>query len=203
MTQFYDDQFSQHNLAMHGRHQALEEAESSLLGGFFYRHYLLACNVIGSDSHGTMKRAVQALKASFQIPIFPTLDRVRSNLGKEVDARLAHLQGRIMKRIDESIMPTSPRPRPSASLSDASTAIIAARDGDGYDDLLLQELSFSDREERRQASADQAREELYSTRDVPRGDDSESPEAATLSLERSLRLVKCKVNPWPRHLYSL
>jgi len=145
-----------------------------------------------------MKRAVQALKASFQMPIFPILDRVRSSLGKEVDARLVHLQGRIMNRIDESIMPTSPRPRPSASLSDASTAITAPREeGDKYHDL-LQESSFSDSEVRRQTGADQARDELYSTRDVPQGD--ESLKAATLSLEGSPRFLKCQVNPWPRHL---
>lgn len=37
--------------------------ESGLLGGFYYKHYLLATNVIGSAARGTMQRAVGALKA--------------------------------------------------------------------------------------------------------------------------------------------
>lgn len=41
------------------------------------QHYCLATNVIGSDARGTMKRAVAALKAGYEVPIFPLLDRCK------------------------------------------------------------------------------------------------------------------------------
>lgn len=57
--------------------KALEALETGLLGGFFYRHYCLATNVIGSEARGTMKRAVAALKAGYEVPVFPLLDTCR------------------------------------------------------------------------------------------------------------------------------
>lgn len=71
--------------------KALEYAESSLLGGFFFKHFLLACNVIGVDAKGTMNRAVKALKYTFETPLFPVLDKLRSDLGRDEDARLIHM----------------------------------------------------------------------------------------------------------------
>ena len=41
------------------------------------QHFVLACNVIGSDAKGTMRRAVQALKSGYETPIFPRLDAIR------------------------------------------------------------------------------------------------------------------------------
>ena len=41
------------------------------------QHFVLACNVIGSDAKGTMRRAVQALKSGYETPIFPRLDANR------------------------------------------------------------------------------------------------------------------------------
>lgn len=41
------------------------------------QHYCLATNVIGSEARGTMKRAVAALKAGYEVPIFPLLDRCK------------------------------------------------------------------------------------------------------------------------------
>ena len=57
--------------------KALEDAESGLLGGFYYKHFCLAANVIGSEARGTMRRAVAALKRTYEAPLFPQLDAVR------------------------------------------------------------------------------------------------------------------------------
>lgn len=55
--------------ALHGHtdhigHTILTTLPYSLLhpGGFYYKHYCLAANVIGSEAKGTMRRAVAALK---------------------------------------------------------------------------------------------------------------------------------------------
>jgi tryptophan 2,3-dioxygenase len=85
--------------------KALEAIESALLGGFYYKHYLLAKNVIGSESKGTGRlagtnRAVAALQATFQAAVFPELDHVRSMLGAKIDRLLAHRKGRIMTNIE-------------------------------------------------------------------------------------------------------
>jgi tryptophan 2,3-dioxygenase len=79
--------------------KALEDVESGLLGGFYFKHFRLASNVIGSDARGTMRRAVQGLKSTYETPVFPILDRVRSGLGAKVDAELAHVKGRMMQEI--------------------------------------------------------------------------------------------------------
>ena len=55
--------------------------ESALLGGFYYKHYLLATNVIGSRARGTMSRPVEALRHTFDGGCFPLLDAVRADLG--------------------------------------------------------------------------------------------------------------------------
>lgn len=85
--------------------KALEDVEAGLLAGFFYKHFCLASNVIGSESKGTgymgsTNRAISALKATFQTPLYPLLDQVRSALGAKIDLELAHLKGRIMDNIE-------------------------------------------------------------------------------------------------------
>jgi len=84
--------------------KALEDVESGLLGGFYFKHFRLASNVIGSDARGTMRRAVKALKGTYETPVFPILDRVRSGLGAKVDAELAHVKGRIMQEIIDTYL---------------------------------------------------------------------------------------------------
>lgn len=46
-----------------------------------------------------MRRAVQALKAGYETPVFPLLDACRVALGARLDAELAHRKGRIMQQI--------------------------------------------------------------------------------------------------------
>ncbi|KAL4539440.1 hypothetical protein Ndes2437B_g02184 [Nannochloris sp. 'desiccata'] len=84
--------------------KALEDVESGLLGGFYFKHFRLASNVIGSDARGTMRRAVQGLKITYETPVFPILDRVRSGLGAKVDAELAHVKGRMMQEIIDTYL---------------------------------------------------------------------------------------------------
>ena len=79
--------------------KALEALETGLLGGFFYKHYCLATNVIGSAARGTMKRAVSALKAGYETPVFGLLDRCRVALGARIDAEVADRKGRLMDAI--------------------------------------------------------------------------------------------------------
>lgn len=57
--------------------KALEALETGVLGGFYYRHYAVATHVIGSGARGTMGRAVQALRAGYEVPLFPLLDACR------------------------------------------------------------------------------------------------------------------------------
>jgi len=83
--------------------KALEDVESALLGGFYYKHYLLATNVIGSEARGTMQRAVQALKAIYEKAVFPQLDKARVALGVHFDTELAANKGKIMDDILKSL----------------------------------------------------------------------------------------------------
>ena len=39
-------------------------------------------------------KAIAALKATFQTPVYPLLDQVRSALGTKIDQELAHLKVR-------------------------------------------------------------------------------------------------------------
>lgn len=94
MYEFPDRQSGLYNYC-----KALEALETGLLGGFFYRHYCLATNVIGSEARGTMKRAVAALKAGYEVPVFPLLDTCRVALGARIDAEVAHNKGRMMDEI--------------------------------------------------------------------------------------------------------
>ncbi len=41
---------------------------------------------------GSTNRAITALKATFQTPLYPLLDQVRSALGAKIDLELAHLK---------------------------------------------------------------------------------------------------------------
>jgi hypothetical protein len=61
--------------------KALEEVEAGLLGGFFYKHFRLAASVIGSNSRGTMRSTVAALKRTYEVALFPQLDSVRWGRG--------------------------------------------------------------------------------------------------------------------------
>jgi hypothetical protein len=100
---------------MHDYAKALELLESAILGGFYYRHYSLAVNVIGSASRGmtlsiasfritflgvildrasisdcllfsgTMNRSVKALKTAYETCLFPCLDEARTLLGSVMD----------------------------------------------------------------------------------------------------------------------
>lgn len=80
--------------------KALETVESSLLGGFYYKHYMLANNVIGSMAKGTMNKSVKALRSTYEVLVFPVLDRVRSDLGATFTANNTHRKGRIMNDIE-------------------------------------------------------------------------------------------------------
>ena len=41
---------------------------------------------------GSTNKAIAALKATFQTPVYPLLDQVRSALGAKIDQELAHLK---------------------------------------------------------------------------------------------------------------
>jgi hypothetical protein len=79
--------------------KALEAIESGLNGGFYYKHFCLASNVIGTGAKGTMNKSVKALKVMYERALFPNLDVTRSELGKKIDAELLHRKGRIMDSI--------------------------------------------------------------------------------------------------------
>jgi tryptophan 2,3-dioxygenase len=85
---------------LYGYARALEDLEAGLLV-FFYKHFRLAASVIGSDARGTMRRAVSALKSSYETPLFPELDAARSGLGAAADAALAPRKGALMAEILE------------------------------------------------------------------------------------------------------
>ena len=55
---------------------------------------LHAATVIGSDAKGTMNRSVEALKRTYEMPVFPQLDAARSLLGARTDTKLAHVKAR-------------------------------------------------------------------------------------------------------------
>lgn len=57
--------------ALYSYAKALETIESSLLGGFYYKHFMLANNMIGSKAKGTMNKSVQALRSTYETPCFP------------------------------------------------------------------------------------------------------------------------------------
>ena len=78
--------------------KSLEDVESSLCH-FFYQHFCLAQNVIGSDARGTMRLPVQALKRTYEKSIFPELDRIRSHLGVIVERERSSVKGRMMNDI--------------------------------------------------------------------------------------------------------
>lgn len=79
--------------------KALEAIESGLNGGFYYKHFCLASNVIGTGAKGTMNKSVKALKVMYERALFPNLDVTRSELGRKTDAELMHRKGRIMDSI--------------------------------------------------------------------------------------------------------
>jgi tryptophan 2,3-dioxygenase len=79
--------------------KSLEDLESGLLGGFYYKHFSLATNVIGNDAKGTSESTVKALKITYENPIFLVLDRVKHALGVKMDAQNAALKGRVMDKI--------------------------------------------------------------------------------------------------------
>lgn len=93
---------------LYGYAKALEIVESSLLGGFYFRHFCLASNVIGSTAKGTMKKSVAALKKTYEKQLFPLLDITRATLGAKLDAELIQFKGRIMDGIERSRHSPSP-----------------------------------------------------------------------------------------------
>ena len=99
--------------ALYNYAKALECVESALVGGFYFKHFDLAKNVIGSGARGTMKKSVQALRSTYEVGVFGPLDATRAALGDKIDARLAHVKGRIMDRIER---------RRSGELTDDSEA---------------------------------------------------------------------------------
>ncbi len=46
----------------------------------------------GTGYMGSTNKAITALKATFQTPLYPLLDQVRSALGAKIDLELAHLK---------------------------------------------------------------------------------------------------------------
>ena len=84
--------------------KALESIESGLLGGFYFKHYCLASNVIGTQAKGTMNKAVKMLKVSYEKAVFPNLDAVRSDLGAQIDAKLSHNKAKIMNGIEQEYL---------------------------------------------------------------------------------------------------
>lgn len=80
--------------------KSLESIESALLGGFYYKHYLLAKNVIGSYAKGTMERMVGMLKMTFEVPCYPILDEIRGKLGVLSDKQYEHNRAKIMNEIE-------------------------------------------------------------------------------------------------------
>lgn len=46
----------------------------------------------GTGYMRSTNRAIAALKATFQTPVYPLLDQVRSALGAKIDQELAHLK---------------------------------------------------------------------------------------------------------------
>ena len=115
---------------LHAYAKALELLESSVLGGFYYKHYSLAVSVIGTASRGTMNRSVAALKHAYEAPLFPSLDAARTLLGRQIDARLQDRTGRIMAEIEQKRLakadtqpPTVLLPDPPRSLASTSSSI--------------------------------------------------------------------------------
>lgn len=84
--------------------KALECIESGLQGGFYYKHYCLAANVIGSSAKGTMNKAVHMLEVTYEKSLFPDLDAVRAQLGKKIDSELRHNKGKIMDVIEQNYL---------------------------------------------------------------------------------------------------
>ena len=80
--------------------KSLEAIDTAISGGFFYSHYCLAVNVIGSQSRGTMDMAVKQLKNMCERAVFPELDSVRAELGNVIDMKLRINKGRIIEEID-------------------------------------------------------------------------------------------------------
>ena len=79
--------------------KSLETVESALLGGFYFKHFRLAETVIGSRGKGTMQRAVQGLKSTYERPVFAILDQARTALGEKMDGQMEHAKGRMMQHI--------------------------------------------------------------------------------------------------------
>ena len=85
--------------------KALENLESSLLGGLYHNHFLRATNVIGSTARGTFNRPVEALKLTFSKKCFPVLDDIKGELGSTMDQVLVNNEGRILQTIENAHFP--------------------------------------------------------------------------------------------------
>jgi len=119
--------------------KSLEIGESALLGGFYYKHFLLATNVIGTASRGTMQKMVPALKKTYETPLFPILDAVRTQLGQLVDKELEHKKGDIMKAIEIKRSSDCPFVSSSSACPFSSTN---AEDASAFENLELENFEM-------------------------------------------------------------
>ena len=78
--------------------KSLENIETSLISGFYHKHFTLALNVIGSLAKGTLSKNVQALKSSFVLGCFPILDQVRYSIAGPIDIKYAYLRAKIVNQ---------------------------------------------------------------------------------------------------------
>lgn len=85
--------------------KAMECIESALLGGFYYKHYMLAANVIGTKTRGTgtttNKSIDELLQHTYSQPCFPILNEIRGELGSIIDKKFSHNDAKIMDKIVE------------------------------------------------------------------------------------------------------
>lgn len=79
---------------------ATGQGEDSVLcsvsgAGSTFAEPALFCDLLtGTGYMKSTNKAIAALKATFQTPVYPLLDQVRSALGAKIDEELAHLKVR-------------------------------------------------------------------------------------------------------------
>ncbi len=78
--------------------KSLEMLESALLSGFYHKHFVLACNVIGSQAMGTVSKSVQALKSSYSASCFPILDVIRYTMATPLENAFIHKKALLINK---------------------------------------------------------------------------------------------------------
>lgn len=58
----------------------------------------------GTGYMRSTNKAIAALKATFQTPVYPLLDQVRSGLGAKIDHELAHLKVSSQSRLQCAVL---------------------------------------------------------------------------------------------------